>query len=216
MIIRLWLLSIGAMGTTLFTPLEFSPLPLENIPRWGFWGLAFPACRMLGVHIGVLPKLWRAVPWVLWAPLLVVQALWMLLSVPETLSGPWSKAFEPMAGLFARQEKWVTIRVLFRRGWQVVAVQQIAPMSFYPRCHRTAMITPLLPGLQWATRLEHRKNEDCVLGASWQIVAPQELIVSKRYPFELEKAVQLSCDSALLHALHTWQVRRRQYRTIEN
>ena len=203
------------MIITLFTPLEFSPLPLDNIPRWGVWGLAFPACRMLSVRTGILPKLWRAVPWVLWTPLLVVQALWIPLSAPETLSGPWSKTVEPMAGLFARQEKWATARVLFRRGWQVVAVQQIEPVNFYPRYHRTAIITPLLPGFQWATRLERRTNNDCVLDASWQIVAPQEMTTSKRYPFELEKAALLSCDSALLRTLHTWQMQRRQQRALK-
>ena len=37
------------VGLSIFTPVELVPLPLENVPRWGCYGLVFPACRLLQV-----------------------------------------------------------------------------------------------------------------------------------------------------------------------
>ncbi|MDF7815229.1 hypothetical protein [Hymenobacter sp. YC55] len=194
-VIGTWLLSLGLMVLTLTTPLEFTPLPFDNLPRWGVWGLAFPACRLLGVRPGWRRRLWRTVPWLLWAPLLLVQIGWSL-SLLLASSQDWSRLLDPTRGVFARPQRWQTKRVLFRRGWQVVALQRHDPQDFHPYAARTAQLTPVLPGLQWATRLTRHQRLD----ASWQVSDLPDLQANPRTYFSRE-VVRLSGDSTVLRLL---------------
>ncbi|OUJ68580.1 hypothetical protein [Hymenobacter crusticola] len=187
LVIGTWLLSLGFVLLTLTTPLEFTPLPLGNLPRLGLWGLVFPACQMLWQRTGVLRGLWRTLPWLLWGPLLVLQSGWFLLLL---LSFEQRAMLEPTTSMFARPQVWRTKRVLFRRGLQVVAMQQIDPLELYPRSFRTALLTPVFPGLQWATRL----TDNQLLDASWQVSDLADVQASPQIGRQL---LQLSRDSTL-------------------
>ena len=194
LVIGTWLLSLGFVVLTLTTPLEFTPLPLSNLPRLGVWGLAFPACRMLWQRTGRLRGLWRTVPWLLWGPLLVVQSGWFLLMMLSFEQ--WPRLLKPTTSVFARQQVWLTRRVLFRRGLQVVASQRIDPLALYPGSFRTVLLTPVLPGLQWATRLTGNKPLD----ASWQL---SDLPDAQAHPQVGRTVLQLSRDSTLHRLLRS-------------
>lgn len=189
-----WIVSLALVLLTLCTPLEFDPLPFANLPRWGLWGLAWPACRSLQAYSRWRFPL-RLVPWLLWAPLLLAQAGWLFMSPLQPSPEPWSTVLAPLAGVFARSETWHTRRVLFRRGWQAVLLQREEPMGFYPRQWRIALRTPLLPGVQWVQRLRGERELD----ASWHLVDPQDVAA---HPHERWQAYELTADSTLRQALH--------------
>ncbi|MGY2134878.1 hypothetical protein ACW9KT_21790 [Hymenobacter sp. HD11105] len=195
-VIGCWLVSLVLIGLTLATPLEFTPLTLGNLPRWGAWGLAFPACHLLGQHATRFRVIWRVLPWLLWGPLVVVQALWLVLALPTATT--WSPILEPTLSVFARPQQWQTTRVLFQRSEQVVAMQQLGPQALYPREFRTAIHTPLVPGLQWVTSL----NAPQRLDASWQVV---DLPTLRTNTYLRRRVLRLSQDSAVHRSLRPWE-----------
>lgn len=166
----LWLLSLLLVLLTLATPLEFVPLAWGNLPRWILWGMAFPACRQLGARTGRLRWVWGSVPWVLWLLLLAAEALavwgWFYGSHRVTF---WKTVRYPLEVVFANRDHWETQQVLFRRG-PLVLVQQLC---WHPQHgivdSRQAKVVPLLPGLQWASRLA-TYFQPGVVDASWQVV----------------------------------------------
>lgn len=193
-VVGAWLFSLFIAVLIAFTPLEFLPLPLGNVPRWLTWGLAIPACRLLQARVPRLRWVLTALPWLLWGPLVLGQGLWFLLSLGA--SGPmvWSRVLEPVRTLFACDDEWHTKRVLFRRGRQFVVTQRLSDESFGPRYARTALVTPLLPGIQWAQRMDR----DSVLDNSWLFVDTLRKDENSLY------AVRLSRDSAVHRWIRPW------------
>ena len=166
----IWVISLLMVILTLATPLEFVPLTLGNIPRWVVWGLAFPACHQLWVRTGRLRWFWKSLPWLLWAPLVLVEGM----VVWDTFHGSyhttfWERALQPVELVFANQNRWAMQHTLFRRGALVV----VHELCWHPQEGvvdlRQAKLVPLLPGLQWATRLS-TDFQPGVVDASWQLV----------------------------------------------
>jgi hypothetical protein len=163
-----WLTSVVLVGLSIFTPVELVPLPLENVPRWGLYGLVFPACGLLRARWPRVCLLWQTVPWLVWGPLLAVLFFWLPATLAQTPAKPWANIVAPLTWLFARPEEWRTSQVLFRRGPQLVVEQRYVPWNqVRPRllrgAWRTAVVTPLVPGVQWAAPLP---GPGC-LDASW-------------------------------------------------
>jgi hypothetical protein len=189
LIISSWLTSLLLTILTLFTRLEFSPLPLGNIPRWIVWGLAFPACYLLRLHNHRLRWLWMMIPWLLWAFLICMQGLAVWVSFHQVGSYTfWEGMLEPPRFAFANQERWIKQRVIFRRGSQVIEHQYLYEKPMGILDVRQAIITPILPGLQWATRLPIAGQG--VVDASWQLVD--------------STSVEMSQDTALNRRLKPW------------
>jgi hypothetical protein len=132
--------------------------------------------------------------------LVVVQGFYLLLALGQDQPGNWTRALEPARTLFLRPQRWHTQRVLFQRGTQVVVVQRLQPSSFRPWYARTAKLTPVLPGLQWAESLPG----EGVLDASWRFV---DTLHHDRYSLV---AVRLSRDSAVHRWRRPWWQARQQ------
>jgi hypothetical protein len=176
LILTIWLLSAVMVLLTASTPLEFVPLPLGNLPRWGFWLLVFPVARWLTARAGRLAKVWRLLPWLLWTPLILLQlftvGFWF--SHPQNREyaaadrTPWTKVVKqvlsPLELVFAQNESWSTGSVEYRRG-NNLAVRQLLRSNWGAQPRRI-ILTPVLPGLQWCVPI----SEDSVLKAPWQVV----------------------------------------------
>jgi hypothetical protein len=205
-VVGTWFGCLLLVGLSIWTPLELVPLPVENVPRWGLWAFAFPAVWVVQARWPRLRWLWHAAPWVLWLPLLTVQLFWLPLTVAQTPAKSWTEIFSPLRWLFARTEEWRTVQVLFHRGRQVVALQAYVPANqplpprwFFARgSSRTALVTPLVPGLQWAEPVS------AFLDASWRAEPLNELSPVARYHFVNEQ-LAMSSDSALHQRLRPGQ-----------
>jgi hypothetical protein len=186
----IWVLSLALVLLTVATPLEFVPLVLGNVPRWALWGLAFPACHQLGIRTGRFRLVWKALPWVLWLLLLAAEgfAVWGWFHRWHRATF-WKSIRYPLEVVFANQDRWETERILFRRGPLVVVHQ----LCWHPRHGvvdlRQARLVPLLPGLQWATRLS-TAFQPGVVDASWQLVDTV--------------GAQMSQDTALQRRVKPW------------
>jgi hypothetical protein len=198
-----WLGSVVLVALSIFTPVEFAPLPLENVPRWGLYALAFPACGLLQTRWPRGHLLWQMLPWLSWGPLLGVLFFWLPTTVAQTPAKPWSDILAPVTWVVARPQEWRTTHILFRRGRQLVVQQQYVawnqPLPRVPArgTWRTALVTPLLPGVQWAVPLSGLGSLD----ASWQA---QEPTASTAFARLMLRQVQLqwSSDSVLHRRLH--------------
>jgi hypothetical protein len=160
LIVGVWLLGLVLVPLTLFTPLEFTPLWLGNLPRWGLWGLAFPACHWLRVRTKC--RLWAAVPWVLWAPLAyaVGDNGWRSYRDAAQSHAPmrWSTLVQPLELTFANDKRWWRQQVLSQNGARVTSLEM--DVSRYgSEGIRYTEIFQLLPGLQWARRRELTEKE---------------------------------------------------------
>lgn len=219
-----WLISVVLVGLSIFTPVELVPLPLENVPRWGCYGLVFPACRLLQAHWPRARLFWQTVPWLTWGPLLVVLFFWLPTTVAQTPAKPWADIVAPLTWLFARPEEWRTSQVLFRRGRQLVVEQRYVPWD-QPRPRmlrgtwRTAVVTPVGPGVQWAAPLPGPGSLDATWHAQPLPALPQPLTRSGRFHrfLTLQAQLEWSGDSALQRRLlaqlpawvaPSWQERR--------
>jgi hypothetical protein len=166
----IWGLSLLLVLLPLVSPLEFVPLAWGNLPRWILWGTAFPACRQLWLRTGRLRWVWRALPWLLWLLLLAAEGLavwgWFYGSHRVTF---WKTIRYPLEVVFANRDQWKTERILFRRGPLLIVHQ----LCWHPQHGvvdlRQAKIVPLLPGLQWASRVSTHFQPG-VVDASWQLV----------------------------------------------
>lgn len=192
-----WLASLVMVWLSIFTPVELVPLQLENVPRWGLYALAFPACRLLQRRWPRGRLLWAALPWLGWGPLLAVLFFWLPATVAQTPAKSWSDILAPLTWLFARPEEWRTEQVLFRRGSQLVVEECYVPWDqSRPRmlrgAWRTAIVTPLLPGVQWAAPLPGPGSLD----ASWQAQKPVGLNKFSTI-FMRQAQLKWSSDSAL-------------------
>lgn len=189
LIISVWLLSLLLTILTLFTRLEFTPLPLGNLLRCAVWGLAFPACYLLRLHNRRLRWLWLLLPWLIWSLLVWAEGMAVWVSLHSGPSYTFQAAvLEPLKFIFANKEHWIKQRVIFRRGSQVIAHQYLYEKPKGILDVRQAIITPLLPGLQWATRLPIAGQG--VVDASWQLVD--------------STSVEMSQDTALNRRLKPW------------
>lgn len=167
-----WLLCWPLVLLTWFTPLEFVPLQLGNLPRWGLWLLAFPATRWLKTRTRALPWLWILLPWMLWAPLVIMQVYfagyWYQQVKTSNLSKSsppsWRQAVMPFEELFARHYPWYTLAFDYRQG-NKLAVRQLryTPWGGQPR---RVIITPVVPGLQWCVPIPY----DSLLKDPWLMV----------------------------------------------
>ena len=208
-VVRTWLVCLILVALSIWTPLELVPLPMENVPRWGLWALAFPAAEVLRARWPRLRWLWRCLPWVLWVPLLAVLFFGLPTTVAQTPAKPWAEILSPLRWLFARAEEWRTVRVHFHRGRQVVAFQAYVPVNqpvppfwFWGRgLSRNAVVTPLVPGLQWAEPVPP------LLDASWQATPLDERDSVDQYRVATLQ-LSLSGDSALHQRLRPGQPRR--------
>jgi hypothetical protein len=212
------LVSLVLVGLSIFSPVELVPLPLENVPRWGLYALAFPACRLLQARWPRGRLVWKTVPWLAWGPLLVVLFFSLPMTVAQTPAKSWADIFAPLTWFFARPEEWRTSQVLFRRGRQLVVEQRYVPWD-QPRPRmlrgswRTALVTPLVPGVQWAVPLPGPGSLD----TSWHAQPPTGLDKFRRLSM-LQAQLKWSGDSALQQQLLTqlptwsaqlWQERRK-------
>lgn len=188
-IISIWLTSLLLTILTLFTRLEFTPLPLGNTSRWIIWGLAFPACYLLRLRNRRLRWLWIMIPWLLWTGLIYMEGLAVWVSFHQVGRYTfWEATLEPLRFAFANQERWIKQRVIFRRGSQVIEHQYLYERPMGILDVRQAIITPILPGLQLATRLPIAGQG--VVDDSWQLVD--------------STSVEMSQDTALNRRLKPW------------
>lgn len=152
-----WLVCLVLVGLLTFTPLELEPRPLENLPRWGLYLLAIPACRCLRAHWPQLHRLWATLPWLLWGPLALVLTFYGLgwLSDNRPQAGYWLRV--NVLECLADDRVLRTRRVLFRRGCQEVVYQLLVPFHATAprtlRLWRTVQLTHVVPGVQWITWL---------------------------------------------------------------
>lgn len=188
LLIGSWVLSLLLVVLTLATPLEFSPLPVENIFRWGAWLLAFPACRRLYHLTGRLPWLWKLLPWLVWSPVLFLEGYVVLHPSRYPL---WKRALEPLEWVFWNRADWETKRVLFRRGSSEVVFHHLRDPRMGYLEYRLAYYTPLLPGVHWMRLIpgDYPLVQD-VVDPSWQIVDTA--------------SAELSQDMALRRRLKPW------------
>ncbi|TGE28498.1 hypothetical protein [Hymenobacter metallicola] len=172
LIATIWLLCWPLVLLTYFTPLEFVPLQLGNLPRLGLWLLAFPATRWLKTRTRILSWLWTLLPWLMWGPLVLVQlvvvASWYQKAKSYTPGKfqwtSWRQAVIPVEDLFVRQYPWHTVAFDYRQG-DVVAVRQLRFTNAGAEPRRV-IITPVMPGLQWCVPIPY----DSLLKAPWQMV----------------------------------------------
>jgi len=212
-----WAVSFILVVLSIFTPMELVPLPLENVPRWGLYALAFPACGLLQARWPRGRLVWKTLPWLGWGPLLVVLFFSLPMTVAQTPAKSWADIFAPLTWFFARPEEWRTSQVLFRRGNQLVVEQRYVPWDqLRPRMlrgsWRTALVTPLVPGVQWAVPLGPGSLDD-----SWHAQQPTGLDKFRRLSM-LQSQLEWSGDSVLHRRLLTqlptwaaqlWQERRK-------
>ncbi|MFD2719702.1 hypothetical protein ACFST9_13320 [Hymenobacter monticola] len=206
-VLGVWLGCLLLVGLLWFTPLELAPRPLENLPRWGLWLLAVPACRRLQAHWTRLRRLWAALPWLLWGPLALVLTLYVL---------GWLSDNRPQAGYWlgvnvlecvADDRVSRTTHVLFRRGRQEVVHQVLVPFHATAprtlRLWRTVQVTHVVPGVRWITWLPEPANLD----ASWQAANLDGRDAEEQY-YMAYKQLTLSNDSALHRRLRAGQWKR--------
>ena len=171
----LWLVSLVLVLLTTFTPLEFNPIQLTYLPRWGLWFLVIPATQWLRTSTKILPWLWKSIPWLLWVPLLALQLAY---SIKSYIHYPTHNIFLNvrhtviiLEDVFTAQLRtpferytWYTHTIHYRWGNRVVAQQLLhTPWGGEPR---RVIITPLLPGLQWSQAI----TDDLIFQAPWQPV----------------------------------------------
>lgn len=165
-----WGLSLLLVLFTLATPLEFVPLAWGNLPRWMLWGTALPACRQLWLRTSNFRWVWRSAPWVLWLLLLAAELLavwgWFCGSHRVTF---WKTVRYPLEMVFANRDYWETQRILFRRGPRVLVHQLCWNPQHGVVDLRQVKVVPLLPGLQWASRVSTHFQPG-VVEASWRLV----------------------------------------------
>lgn len=174
-ITTIWLVSLVLVLLTTFTPLEFNPIQLTYLPRWGLWFLVIPATQWLWTSTRILPWLWKSIPWLLWVPLLALQLAY---SIKSYIRYPTYNVFRNIRytllifeDVFAAQLRtpyyfytWHTNTIHYRWGSRIVAQQLLdTPWGGEPR---RVIITPLLPGLQWSQPIA----DDLLLHAPWQPV----------------------------------------------
>jgi hypothetical protein len=201
-----WLGCLLLVGLLAFTPLELTPRPLENLPRWGLWLWAVPACRCLRAYWPRLGKLWAALPWLLWGPLALVLTFYVL---------GWLTDDRPQAGYWfgvnvlecvADDRVSRTTQVLFRRGRQEVVDQVLVPFHAAEprtlRLWRTVQLTHVAPGVQWVAWLP----EPAQLDASWQAANLEGDSLAQYYSARQQR--ELSTDSALHQRLRAGQGQR--------
>ncbi|MDQ2770298.1 MAG: hypothetical protein M3Y54_07345 [Bacteroidota bacterium] len=173
LLIGLWLLSLVLVIITLTTPLEFSPLPLGNIPRWLVWGLAFPVGRWVARRGNWFRWVGYAIPGLLWGSVIGVELLvaWDVYQRPasEYHTHTWRKAVRPLEMVFFNRLHWLPPDVLFRRSNKVVAHQLLLDPRYGAR-FRYAILSPVLPGLQWAKQIPIPEDAEKLLDVSWQLV----------------------------------------------
>jgi hypothetical protein len=200
LVIGAWLLSLVLVILTTATPLEFDPRWLGNVARGALWGLAFPACALLARRGGWFRWVLLGLPWLLWSSIVVVEvmAIGYLCQRPrsEWNHTPfWRKAVEPLEWVFANREMWWPPNVLFRRGNSVVASQLLLEKRKGVLNSRVAYLTPVLPGLRWASCLPEGDNK-LLLDTSWQLVDTA--------------SVEMSQDTALQRRVRPWVVGQRR------
>lgn len=200
LVIGAWLISIMLVILTAATPLEFDPRWLGNIARWGLFGLAFSACGLLAHRGGWFRWVLLGVPWLLWGSLGAGELthLWYLChrSPSQWDHTPfWRKAVGPLEWLFANQEVWWPPHVLFRRGDSIVATHFLGEKRTGLLDSRVAFLTPIFPGLRWASRLPEGDNKQ-LLDTSWQLVDTA--------------SVGMSQDTALQRRVRPWVIGQRR------
>jgi len=203
-----WVGSFVLVSLSIFTPVELVPLPLENVPRWGLYALAFPACSWLQARWPRGRFVWKMVPWLFWGPLGVVLFFSLTMTVAQTPAKSWADIFAPLTWLFARPEEWRTSQILFRRGRQLVVQQRYVPWD-QPRPRllrgtwRTAVVTPLGPGVQWAAPLPGPGCLDTTWHAQRLADLKPPLTRVERFHrlYTLEAQLEWSGDSALQRRL---------------
>jgi hypothetical protein len=202
-----WLGCLLLVGLLTFTSLELAPRPLENLPRWGLWLLAVPACRRLQAHWPRLRRLWAALPWLLWGPLALVLTFYVLgwLSDDRAQAGYWLRV--DLIECLADDRVARTTQVLFRRGRQEVVDQVLVPFHATAprtlRLWRTVQVTHVVPGVQWITWLPEPANLD----ASWQAATLDGRDAVSQY-YMAHDQLTLSSDSALHRRLRAGQGKR--------
>ena len=209
-----WLGCLLLVGLLTFTPLELTPRPLENLPRWGLWLLAVPACRRLRAHWPQLHRLWATLPWLLWGPLALVLTVYGLgwLSDKRPQAGYWLGV--NVLECLADDRVLRTRRVLFRRGRQEVVYQLLVPFHATAprtlRLWRTVQLTHVVPGVQWITWLP----ESGGLDTSWQ-AAKLDGRDAVEQVYMANEQLTLSSDSALHRRLRAGQWKRMAAATRE-
>lgn len=159
LLLSAWALSVALTVLTAFTPLELAPMWLGNVPHWGLWFLALPACSWLRAHRGRLRWLWRAVPWLLWVPLALITGfkLWRNYDSippgwdPYQPTVRWHNVFYPLEMTFANTDNWRTRKVIVQEGIRVVSLEYQLTRYGQTLPYLTTNYH-LLPGLRWATR----------------------------------------------------------------
>lgn len=143
---------------------------------------------------------------------------WLPTTVAQTPAKPWSDILAPVTWVVARPQEWRTTHILFRRGYQLVVQQRYIawdqPLPLVPArgTYRTALVTPLLPGVQWAAPLTGPGSLD----ASWQAQEPTDTTAFERLMLR-EAQLAWSGDS-ILHRrfraqLPIWTAQWRQERS---
>jgi hypothetical protein len=202
-----WLGCLLLVGLLTFTPLELASRPLENLPRWGLWLLAVPACGRLQAHWPRLRRLWAALPWLLWGPLALVLTFYGLgwLSDNRPQAGYWLQV--NLIECVADDRVWRTTQVLFRRGRQEVVHQVLVPFHATAprtlRLWRTVQVTHVVPGVRWIAWLP----EPAHLDASWQAAKLDGRDAVAQY-YAAYDQLTLSSDSALHRRLRAGQRKR--------
>lgn len=200
-----WLGCLVLVGLLTFTPLELAPRPLENLPRWGLWLLAVPACRRLRAYWPGLRQLWVTLPWLLWGYLALVLTFYVAawLSDDRTEAGYLLRV--RVLECLADDRVSRTTHVLFRRGRQEVVDQLLMPFhTTAPRAlrmGRTVQVTHVVPGVQWITRLP----ELGILDASWQAADLNGVVGERERRQVAHQQARLSRDTALHLRLDRWQ-----------
>jgi hypothetical protein len=188
LLIGAWVLSLVLVVLTLATPLEFSPLPVENVFRWGTWLLAIPACRRLQQLTGRLLWLWKLLPWLLWSPVLFLEGYIVLRPSYHSLG---RRVLQPLEWIFWNRADWGMQYVLFRRENSEVVFDHLRDPQMGYLKDRLAYHTPLLPGVHWVSPIpgEYPLVQN-VLDPSWQIVDTA--------------SAELSQDTVLRRRLQPW------------
>jgi hypothetical protein len=145
-----WAMSFVLSVLLWCTPLEFTPLWLGNLPHWGLWVLALPACTRLRANQRRVRVVWLTISGLLWAPLVLATGIsfWQCWHDQEKIR--WHNVFHPVEMTFASDYRWAPYKHIAREGRQTVSLES-EESGWGGRGLHVTTAYALLPGLRWAT-----------------------------------------------------------------
>jgi hypothetical protein len=157
-LLALWAGSLVLTVLTLWTPLEFTPFWLNNVPRWGAWGLALPVGCVWWTRAGRWRWALAAIPGLLWFPLVFIAVESLRDAYQDKSVVSWGRVRYALELTFADGRWWRTRTVIAQRGACTVSLELGYSNYGSSGTHFTTTYA-LLPGVHWTTRRQATDEE---------------------------------------------------------